>query len=187
MEPEIIVRGEGRARALPDRAVLNVTIEDEAATRDDAYGTTTELATRVDAVIADHQGAIDRVITAALVVHPRTRWRKGENVRTGWRASRTTIVEIVDFTRLGDLIAEVVAAGAATAGPFWQLEPTDPVRGEARRLAAEDTVGSEGGLYKTVDQRAGRTGPGASGVSATRCDRAHCGHRRSGATCDALN
>ncbi len=127
MESEIIVRGEGQARALPDRAVLNVTVESEGADHDDAYRSASELATGVDEVLGRYQVAIDRATTAALVVQPKTRWRKGETVRTGWRASRSSVVDVVDLARLGDLVSELAAAGAAIAGPWWQLDPTNPV------------------------------------------------------------
>lgn len=43
-----------------------------------------ELATGVDEVLGRYQVEIDRATTAALVVQPKTRWRKGESVRTGW-------------------------------------------------------------------------------------------------------
>jgi uncharacterized protein len=138
MEAEIIVRGEGQARALPDRVLVTATVESEGGSRDEAYSATAELAKQVDEVLARHDGAIDRASTAALVVHPKTRWRKGEAVRTGWQASRTTVLDVVDFARLGDLIAELAAAGAAISGESWRLDPTNPAHGEARRLAADD-------------------------------------------------
>ena len=89
-------------------------------------------------MVAGFGAAIDRAATAGLVVHPKTRWKKGESVRTGWRASRATVLEVVDLGRLGDLMAELSAAGAAISGPAWHLDPTNPVHGHVRRLAAED-------------------------------------------------
>ncbi len=138
VEAEIIVRGEGQARAMPDRAVLRAAVEGEGSSRDDAYGEAARLARSVDDVVSGFGAVIDRAATAALVVHPKTRWKKGESVRTGWRASRTTVLEVVDLGRLGDLIAELSVAGAAISGPAWQLDPTNPVHGHVRRLAAED-------------------------------------------------
>src|ERR671919_1301343 len=105
MNGEIIVRGEGEARAMPDRAVVNVVVEGEGAARDVAYGEAAELAKRVDGVLNEYGDAIERTLTAGLVVQAKTRWHKGENVRTGWHARRTTVVDAVDFGRLGELIA----------------------------------------------------------------------------------
>ncbi len=123
---------------MPDRAIIRVTIEAEGTARDDAYREAARLAGQVDAAVANRQSAVDRTITTSLVVHPKTRWRKGESVRTGWRASRTSVVEVLDFAVLGDLLAELAAAGAAVDGPTWQLDPTNPVHGQVRALAAAD-------------------------------------------------
>jgi hypothetical protein len=138
VDETILVRGSGQARALPDRALIRVQVEADGANRDDAYREAARLAGSADAVVADRQAAIDRTITTSLVVHPKTRWKKGESVRTGWRASRTSVVEVADFAVLGDLLAELAAAGAAVDGPTWQLDPTNPVHGEVRQLAAAD-------------------------------------------------
>ena len=123
---------------MPDRALVRVTIEADGAARDDAYREAARLAGQVDAALAARQDAVERTITTSLAVHPKTRWKKGESVRAGWRASRTSAVEVVDFAVLGDLLAELAAAGASVDGPEWQLDPTNPVHGEVRRLAAAD-------------------------------------------------
>jgi uncharacterized protein YggE len=59
-------------------------------------------------------------------------------VREGWRASRTNIVEVSDLDALGPLMAGLVEAGAAVAGPTWTLAPTNPAHEAARRAAAAD-------------------------------------------------
>jgi len=138
VEEAIVVRGTGQARALPDRALVRVEVEADGAARDDAYQEAARLAGEVDATLERRRTALDRTTTTSLVVHPKTRWKKGESVRTGWRAARTSAVEVVDFSVLGDLLAELAAAGAAVDGPTWQLDPTNPVHHEVRRLAAAD-------------------------------------------------
>lgn len=138
METQIIVRGTGQSRTLPDRAVLRVTVDGESGDRDAAYQTVTPLARQVDEVVASYGEAVDRAMTGTLVVQPKTRWRRGETVRTGWKASRTSVVEVKDFSRLGHLVAELVGAGGEIHGPYWQLDPTNDAHAEARRLAAED-------------------------------------------------
>jgi uncharacterized protein len=138
MEPHIVVRGTGQAAALPDRAVVRVEVDGEGGSRDDAYREAAKAASAVDAVTTAHAEAIARNQTAALVVHPKTRWRRGETVRTGWRGSRTTLLEVTDFGHLGELFGELAVAGGAVSGPFWRLDLDNPVHAEARRLAAED-------------------------------------------------
>jgi uncharacterized protein YggE len=135
---QIVVRGTASARVLPDRAVLQVAVDGEAGSREDAYRQAAALAGRVDEVLRTREASLDRVTTAALLVQPRTRWRKGETVRTGWRASRTTVLEVVELAILGDLTVELAAAGGAITGPTWRLDPANAVYAEVRGLAAED-------------------------------------------------
>jgi uncharacterized protein YggE len=136
MESQIVVRGSGQARVMPDRAVVRIVVEGEGSSREDAYQEAARYAKQVDEVIDLHRAGIEHVVTAALAVQPKTRWRKGESVRTGWRASRTSILEVTDFSRLGDLFAEAAAAGGTTTGPSWHIDDGNVVYDEVRRLAA---------------------------------------------------
>jgi uncharacterized protein YggE len=135
---ELVVRGTGEVRALPDRAVVQVVVDGDGSGRDDAYAAAARLATQVDAVLVTHEAALDRVATAALLVQPKTQWRKGEAIRTGWRASRTTLLDVTDLSRLGDLMAELTGAGAALVGPHWELDVDHPAHTQARQAAAAD-------------------------------------------------
>ncbi|HZA79265.1 MAG TPA: SIMPL domain-containing protein [Acidimicrobiales bacterium] len=138
MEREIVVRGTGEARALPDRASVTVEVTADRKTQDEAYDARTKLAARVDSVLEQHANAIDRTTIASLVVRPRTRWHRGEDIRTGWQASRTSFVDIVVLDALGDIMAGLVDAGAAVHGPRWSMAPSNPAYDQARRIAAED-------------------------------------------------
>jgi uncharacterized protein YggE len=135
---QILVRGTGEVRVTPDRAVVFVTVDADGADRESAYNSAAESAARVDAVLADHATDIERTVTAALLVQPKTRWRKGEAVRTGWRASRRSIVEITGFGRLGELWAELAAAGATIDGPEWKVDEANEAYRDARVAAAAD-------------------------------------------------
>lgn len=148
-----MVRGTGQARALPDRAFVRVEVEAEGPGRADAYDEAARLAAQVDAALAHRRAAVDRIVTTSLAVHPTTRWRKGETVRTGWRAGRTATVEVVDFAVLGDLLAELAAAGASVTGPSWQLDLTNPVHEEARRRAAADARARAGAYAAALGLR----------------------------------
>lgn len=138
VQEEIVVRGTSEAQAMPDRATVRVSVETEAGGRDDAYADAARIADRVDAVVAARGDAVRRAVVAALVVTPRTRWDNGQDVRIGWQASRTQVLEVVDLGVLGELMAELTAAGAAVVGPSWVLDVDNPIRSEARQLAALD-------------------------------------------------
>lgn len=138
MEREIVVRGIGHVRAVPDRATVRVVIDGEGAEREEAYGAAAQVAAAVDEVLAGAGDAIGRVVTATLIVQPKTRWRKGESIRTGWTASRTSIVEVRALDDLGGLLAKLTSAGGAIYGPSWELDEDHAGHGEARRRAALD-------------------------------------------------
>ena len=138
MEREIVVRGTGEARALPDQASLRVEVTADHKTQEEAHDARTKLATAVDDVLDRHADAIARTMIASLVVQPRTRWHRGEDIRSGWRASRTSFVDVVTLDALGEIMAGLVDAGAAVQGPQWSMAPTNPAYDQARAAAAED-------------------------------------------------
>jgi uncharacterized protein YggE len=138
MDREIVVRGTGEARALPDLASLRVEVTADRKTQDEAYAARADIAARVDQVLSQHANAIARTTTASLWVQPRTRWHRGEDVLTGWRASRTTFVDVVVLDALGVIMSDVVRAGASVTGPNWSMAPGNVAYDHARRAAAED-------------------------------------------------
>ncbi|MBO0836362.1 MAG: SIMPL domain-containing protein [Actinobacteria bacterium] len=123
---------------MPDLASITVRVEGEGQSRDDAYQMASSTAAAVDAVLADFQAAIDRASTAALAVQPKTRWRKGETQRTGWQASRVSVVEIKDTARVADLLNALAGAGADIGGLCWMVAPTNEAFALARQRAGED-------------------------------------------------
>jgi uncharacterized protein YggE len=87
MSIEIQVRGEGEASALPDRAVVRVIVEGDGSSQQDAYTKAAEAARDVDAIFERYKSGFARKMTASLAVFPKTRWKKGESIKTGWRAA----------------------------------------------------------------------------------------------------
>ena len=123
---------------LPDRATMRAVVDGDGAARDEAYAAAAEPAGAVDDVIERFAAVITRTSTTSLAVQPTTRWHKGESQRTGWRATRTSSIEVEDLGQLGDLAAALAVAEAAIYGPEWQLDRTNPIHDELRRAAAED-------------------------------------------------
>jgi uncharacterized protein YggE len=138
MEREIVVRGTGEARALPDQAGLRVEVTTDHKTQEEAHDARTKLAAGVDEVLSRHADAIARTTVASLLVQPRTRWHRGEEVRSGWRASRTSFVDVVTLDALGEIMTGLVDAGAAVQGPQWSMAPTNAAYDQARAAAAGD-------------------------------------------------
>ena len=138
MDREIIVRGSAELRIPPDRALVHATLDADGGSRDDAYSGAARTAAAVDAVLATYADGAERVVTTALTVQPLTRWRKGELVRTGWRATRRSLLDLTSFERMGALLADLAAAGATIAGPDWRVDETNEAHDRVRALAAQD-------------------------------------------------
>ena len=131
---DVVVRGDGQASAMPDLAVVWLTVEADADSGQEAYARASVACEAVDAVLADHADAIERLMTASLVLAPLSRYRQGA---WGYRARRTTSLDVTNFDALGRLLAQVVDAGGTPDGLSWQLRPSNPVFDEARCRAAE--------------------------------------------------
>ena len=91
MEREIVVRGTGEARALPDLASLRVETTADHKTREGAHEARAQLAAQVDAVLAEHRNAIGRTTIAASWLRPRTRWRSGPRAPSGCSGASSAI------------------------------------------------------------------------------------------------
>lgn len=158
MEREIVVLGRGIARGLPDRGLVSVTLDADGPTQAEAYAAAAKIATEVDAAFAAAGDAIDRVVTSSLIVQPTTRWKKGETIRTGWRASRRSTLEVTALDRLGEILAGVANAGGAISGLEWQLDPGHAAPSTARAEAAADA-------RRRAEDYAGALGVSIEGVA----------------------
>src|SRR6516162_11667278 len=141
---------------MPDRAILRVGVEAEADSQAEAYALASQSAVAVDAVLDRFDQVVDRRMTAGVIVRPKTRWRKGEAVRTGWIAGRTTVVDVTNFGHLGQFVADLAAAGAAALhGPAWEVDKANPAHDQARRAAALDAVRRASTYAEAVGLRLG--------------------------------
>lgn len=71
-------------------------------------------------------------------MQPTVRWVEGEEQRTGWRAVRSTSLDVHALDALSSLLAALVAAGATVHGPVWRLRPDHPLLAQVRAAAAQD-------------------------------------------------
>ena len=138
MEHEVVVRGQGEVKALPDRATVRVMVDGNGSSRDEAYAEAARAAAAVDEVLGVQGDALARVMTAALIVQPRTRWQDGEAVRTGWTASRTSVLEVRALERLSDLLGQLATSGAAISDLSWELDAANEAHDQARSRAGQD-------------------------------------------------
>jgi uncharacterized protein len=120
----INVTGTGQMSAMPDKATLQVSVQND--------GTTSAAA--LDANSKDTQKVLDRlkaeginakdIETANVIVYPNYSYddKTGQQTAAGYRAENTVTVTFTDLSIIGKIFAAVVEAGADTvSGPNWQL------------------------------------------------------------------
>jgi uncharacterized protein len=120
----IVVSGMGQATAMPDKATINVSVQNDAATSAEA----------LDANSKDMQKVLDRlksegiaskdIETANVAVYPNYTYddKTGQQTLAGYRAENSVTVTFTDLTLIGKIYAAVVEAGADTVyGPSWEL------------------------------------------------------------------
>ena len=138
MKGTIEVTGTAEDHAIPDRALIEVTTHATGPSSATAYRAAASGAASVDAVLERHAAAIDRTQVREVSVRETTVYRDGQHVRTGWAASRDARVDVVDFTALIALVADLAEAGATIHGPTWRIDATNDVHDCVRAAAAAD-------------------------------------------------
>ena len=151
----IVVSGAGTVTTLPDRATIQVGVENDAATAAEALAANSSDMQRVlDRLEAEGftGGAIE---TANVVVYPDRYYdqQSGQEKTTGYRAQNTVTVTFTDLSRVGDVYAAMIEAGAdSVSGPNWQLSDDNPAitaaltqaianaRSKAEAIAADQGV-----------------------------------------------
>jgi len=137
--PSVATAGHAVVRAAPDAAVLSLEVWAEADTPQAALD---EVARRT-AVL---QEVLDRAAVGAAArstsgVSLTEQWdyRRDEQVFRGYRAATQVTARITELAVLGTVISESARdAQARPHGPVWEIDPDNPARVEACRLAAED-------------------------------------------------
>jgi uncharacterized protein YggE len=137
--PSVAATGFGSARAVPDAAMLSLVVWAELDTPESALD---EVARRADVLVRVLDAAgVDASARSTSGVSLGEQWdyRKDERVFRGYRAQTDVAVRIEELPVLGRVISESAREAQATpSGPVWLVDPDNPARVQACRLAAED-------------------------------------------------
>jgi hypothetical protein len=139
------VTGEGKAKAIPDTALLTLGIEAEAATVAQAQQ---QAANAMDAVMKalKGKGVVDKDIqTQGFSIYPVRKWLEKEQreVTTGYRVSNNVIAKIRDLDKTGSTIDAVAQAGGdmtRISGISFLVDDPAPSYKEARDKAVADAM-----------------------------------------------
>jgi uncharacterized protein YggE len=155
-DQRIVVRGEAERQAPADLAALTVLVQVDDVEQATAVARASDLAGAVDAVLDLHAGALGPRQATVVVVQPTTRWVDGEEQRTGWRATRSSSLDVTDLDQVSPLLVALVAAGAIVRGPWWRLRRDHPVLAEVRAAAAADAHARAMTYASALGARVGR-------------------------------
>lgn len=139
---EIVVTGEGSVSASPDMATITIGVTEQAAEARDAMQLASQSVTGILARLEEL--GIDKadLQTRRLTVNPLWADRRTGNEPpeiTGFVASNTIGIKVLDLPRLGEILDQVLAEGGNDfSGLQFGLQEPDPLMDDARRAAVAD-------------------------------------------------
>jgi uncharacterized protein len=135
----ITVHGFATVPGTPDEAVVSFELRALRPAADEAYADVAERSGRFDALCEALDIPRSARSTQGISVrekreHDGTAWR-----HRGYVASNRVLARMSDPQLVATLMKDAVASvQAQVAGPWWKVEPTNPARAEACRLAAAE-------------------------------------------------
>ena len=140
-EPLVSVRGEALVEVDPETAQVNVAVGARDKHTDETLRRLDERSSAVLALVASFGEAVERVETSGVRIGPEFKDGKPNERIQGYSAVIRHTLVVVDFDRLGDLVARLAELELVdVAGPWWALRRDSPHYREARRTAARQAV-----------------------------------------------
>ena len=137
----VSVRGEAVVEVEPELATIDVSVGAQDRERDRTLESLDRRSSAVLALVESFGAAVERVETAALRIAPQFKDNKPRERIVGYTAYVRHTVQVVDFTRLGDLVARLAEQEMVDVmGPRWALRRDSAVYRDARMAAARDAV-----------------------------------------------
>lgn len=135
------VRGETVLEVEPEVATVEVSVAAQDKDRERTLASLDRRSSAVLALVASFGDAVERVETAAVRISPELKDGKPRERVVGYHGYVRHTVEVVDFTRLGDLVSRLAEQEMVDVyGPRWALRRDSAVYRSARVAAARDAV-----------------------------------------------
>ena len=138
----------GEARIAPDMATINIGVQTEAPTAQEAMRLNAERMNQVTAALRRQGIAARDIQTSGLNLNPQTVYAENTPPRvTGYQASNQVTVTVNDLARLGQAVDAVVAAGSNTINGVSFGLKAPAVAENAARQDAVRAVQARAALY----------------------------------------
>jgi uncharacterized protein len=158
-EPQgVKVRGEGIVAARPDIATVTITVSTLREDSPVAFGRASELSDALLQIARAGGVAANDIRTASITLNPEYQVREGERVLVGWRATRTFVIRIRDFARVGPILeqaVDVLGSEGTIQGIAYSIEDTDRLVSLARAEAFENARAAAEELARLAGMRLG--------------------------------
>jgi len=160
--PRIAVTGEGEARAVPDMAVMNLTVLREAETAREALTGNNEAMTAVLAALKQDGVAERDLQTTGLnirprYIHPNKDNRLREPKIVGYTVTNGLTVRIRELKAVGEVLDRSVTLGINQGGQLaFVNDDTRPILSEARKKAVADALDKARTLAEAAGVKLGK-------------------------------
>lgn len=142
---QITISGQGQVAATPDMATITLGVTNEADDAATAMAETSQSVRQILGRLTTMGLAARDIQTRQLSLNPLWSNRSYDSDKrpkiTGFQASNTVIVRIMDLAKLGDILDAVIADGANNFnGLQFSVQEPAPLRNAARRAAVADAI-----------------------------------------------
>lgn len=135
------VRGEALLEVDPEIATLRVFTTSRDKDREKAMANLERRAAELQALLDRFGDAVESRETGSVRVTPYFKDGRPSEKIVGYDASMSTTVEVVDFSRLGDLVSDLGTSElTSVGGPWWSLRVGSDHYRQARVAAAKEAV-----------------------------------------------
>jgi uncharacterized protein len=154
----IEVDGSGETRTSPDTADLDLAIETQAKTAEEAAARNAALAAKVIDALKSKLGDKGRITTGGYSLNPEYSQRPSENSTIiGYNAQNTVTVHTGGLDLVGALIDSAIAAGANRVNSLsFSVKDDTKARAEAIALATRDARAQADALASALDVKLGK-------------------------------
>ena len=137
--PQIIVTGEGFAKATPDQAWVSVGAESRSKMSKDAQQRNAAVMTAVIQKIAAFGIPKEAIKTTAIDLQPEFDYANGKQTPRGYVARNTVEVRVDELAKLGDVLDAVVGSGATNIhGVRFDVKQRDQLEAAALQTAVKN-------------------------------------------------
>ena len=131
--------GQGKVLAKPDIAVIDFSIVTESATSKVAQDDNSKKSKTVIDFLATQGIDAKDIKTTGYNIYPQYDYTSGRSVLRGYQVNQTTEVKVRDLTKVDDVLAGVVTAGANQVNQFQlTIDKPDQLKEQARKDAIKD-------------------------------------------------